>query len=141
MKSPIFMMGITLIAAPAWGSGGFQECQIETVTSCSAYGCRNVDPTLKLYFGEYLDSAGKPKGYYYRCRRDGACDRIEDPWIGGDDKYRVFVMRGQGVISRLSHDHKVTDVATIGDNVLIARGSCWDAKPQRLNGKDRLSRK
>ena len=141
MKSQILVMGFVLIAAPASGASSFQECQVESVTFCSPNGCSNVAPTLKLYFGDYADSAGKPKGYYYRCRRDGACDRIEDPWIGGDDKYRVFVMRGEGVISRLGRDGKVTDVATIGDNVLIARGSCWDAKPQGLNGKDRLRRR
>jgi hypothetical protein len=109
----------------------WQECQIETTTLCTPDGCTNVEPTLKLYFGDYKGSDGRQRGYYYRCRRDADCDRIEDPWIGENEKYRAFVARERGLISRIGPGGKVTDVATLDENVLISRGSCWDAPPHR----------
>lgn len=124
---------IALIASPASAENIWQECQIESATLCGPEGCRNVEPTLKLYLGDYADSKGRRRGYYYRCRRDGPCDRITDPWIGQNDKYRAFVERDRGVISRIGPGSKVTDVATLDDKVLISRGSCWAAKPQ--NGR------
>jgi len=124
------LIAVTLPAAPAPAADSWQECQIENVTFCNADGCRYVDPTLKLYFGDFADSRGKRKSYYYRCRRDRDCDRIENPWIGENERYRAFVMPEQGVIARIAADGKVTDVATVDDTVLISRGSCWEAGPQ-----------
>ena len=135
MRNLALMAGAALLPAPASAADIWQECQIEIVTFCDLAGCRNVEPTLKLYFGDYSDNAGKRHGYYYRCRRDGPCDRIEDPWIGQSDRYRAFVMREQGVVARIGADGKVTDVSTVGDTVLISRGSCWDAKPQDRKGR------
>ena len=86
-------------AADLW-----QECQIETVTFCSPEGCKDVEPTLKIFLGDYTAPDGKKGAYYYRCRRDGPCDRIEDPWIGYNSDYRVFVVREAGVISRVRQD-------------------------------------
>lgn len=135
------MRYVTLIAALALNSGTasaanfWQECQIEAVTICTPDGCRNVAPTLKLYLGDFANSQGKRAGYYYRCRREGACDKIEDPWIGRNDRYRVFVIREAAVISRVDQDGKVTDVSTLDDHVLISRGTCWSAKPQRIKGQ------
>lgn len=107
----------------------WQECQIESSTLCSPTGCTSVEPTLKLYFGDYNGSDGRRRGYYYRCRRGADCDRIEDPWVGVNDNYRAFVARERGLISRIGPGGKVTDVATLDDDVLISRGSCWDAPP------------
>jgi hypothetical protein len=122
---------MALVAGQASAADYWQECQIETVTLCSPDGCRNVEPTLKLYLGDYADSRGRRSGYYYRCRRPGPCDKIDNPWIGYNDHYRVFVVAGGGVISRVREDGKVTDVSTLNDNVLISRGSCWNSEPQR----------
>ena len=137
MRRLPLLIAVTLPAAPAPAADSWQECQIENVTFCNADGCRYVDPTLKLYFGDFTDSAGRRKSYYYRCRRGGSCDMIENPWIGQNDRYRAFVMREQGLIARIAPDGKVTDVATVDDTVLISRGSCWDAKPQKLSGDPR----
>lgn len=130
----LWTTALCLLASPAPAADSWQECQIENVTFCNAEGCKYVEPTLKLYFGDFTDSAGRRKSYYYRCRRDGACDRIENPWIGQNDRYRAFVMREQGVIARISAEGKVTDIATVDDTVLISRGTCWDAKPQEAGG-------
>lgn len=138
MKKLILVSGLALIPAQVSAADSWQECQIETVTYCNADGCQNVEPTLKLFFGDYSGPGGKPKGYYYRCRRDGPCDRIENPWIGEKDGYRAFVMREQGVISRIGPDNRVTDVSTLNDTVVISRGSCWDGEPQN-KGADRSS--
>lgn len=135
------MRYVTIIAALALNSGAasaanfWQECQIESVTLCAPNGCRNVAPTLKLYLGDFATSQGKRAGYYYRCRREGACDKIEDPWIGRNARYRVFVIRQAAVISRVDPDGKITDVASLGDNVLISRGTCWNTRPQRHKGQ------
>jgi len=122
-------LGLIPAAAPA--ADIWQECQIETVTLCAPDGCRNVEPTLKLYLGDFTDAHGKPAGYYYRCRRDGACDKVDNPWIGHNDKYRAFVVPEANIISRVSQDGKVMDVSAIRDEVLISRGSCWGTESQR----------
>ena len=132
--------GAALIAGPAPAANSWQECQVEIATLCDLAGCRNVEPTLKLYLGDYADSKGRRKGYYYRCRRQGSCDRIEDPWIGQNAEYRAFIVDRAGVISRVGPDNKLTDVATLNDSVLISRGSCWNAKPQHPKRK-KASRK
>lgn len=130
MKGLALVVGVCLLAEPVRAADIWQECQIENVTVCTAQGCKYVEPTLKLYFGDFADSRGKRKSYYYRCRRDRDCDRIENPWIGENERYRAFVMPEQGVIARIAADGKVTDVATVDDTVLISRGSCWEAGPQ-----------
>ena len=129
----VWTIALAALPPPASAADSWQECQIENVTFCNAEGCKYVDPTLKLYFGDFADSAGRRRGYYYRCRRDGACDMIENPWIGSNDRYRAFVMREQGVIARIAADGKVTDVATVDDTVLISRGTCWEGKPPDLS--------
>jgi len=127
----VLIAASALISAPAPAANIWQECQIETVTLCTPEGCKNVEPTLKLYLGDFTDSKGKPAGYYYRCRREGACDRIENPWIGRNDKYRAFVVPEANIISRVDRDGKVTDISAIRDEVLISRGSCWETESQR----------
>src|SRR5947208_1132107 len=82
MKKLMLTIVLPLIAARAAAADIWQECQIESATMCGHDGCRSVEPTLKLYFGDYRDPAGRSRGYYYRCRRNASCDRIEDPWIG-----------------------------------------------------------
>ncbi|HLO21095.1 MAG TPA: hypothetical protein VK192_11465 [Sphingomicrobium sp.] len=140
MKSFMLMTGLALMTGEAPAASLWQECQIETVTLCGPEGCSSVQPTLKLYFGDYTDSKGRPRGYYKRCRRGGACDIIENPWIGQNEKYRAFVAPERGLIARVGADGKVTDVATLDKDVLISRGSCWRAKPQRVKSKARTRR-
>lgn len=130
MRYITLLAGTMLIAAPASAASLWQECQIETVTLCSQEGCKYVEPTLKIYLGDYTAADGRPKGYYYRCRRDGPCDMIENPWIGYNDDYRVFVVREGGVIARVRSDGRITDVSTLNEDVLISRGSCWAAEAQ-----------
>lgn len=126
MKSAVLAAALALQASrPALGDVQVQ-CQIETATLCGVEGCRNVAPTLTLYLGDYVDANGARNGYYYRCRRGGGCDIIDNPWIGDSGSYRAFVAREQGVISKLGSNAKVTDVATLEDKVLISRGSCWN---------------
>lgn len=131
MRTPMIMGALMLLQAHPAAADVWKECQIETATLCEPGGCRSVEPTLKLYFGDYADQDGKRSGYYYRCRRGGACDMIEDPWIGENDTYRAFVSRERGVISRIGPEGKVTDVATLNDTVLISRGTCWNAPPHK----------
>ncbi len=131
MNNLVLMAGLALVAGMPPGAGVWQECQVETATLCDLRGCRNVEPTLKLFFGDYSDAKGRPRGYYKRCRRGGSCDFIENPWIGENDNYRAFVVPERGVSARIGADGKVTDVATLNNDVLISRGSCWSAKPQR----------
>ena len=126
------MIAMALQAAPAGDADLWQECQIESAILCGPGGCKNVEPTLKLYLGDYRADDGRRAGYYYRCRRGGECDIIENPWIGEGGGYRAFVMREQGVISRIGPDSRITDVATIEDTVLISRGSCWNADRPRV---------
>lgn len=128
MKMLMVMAGLILASGQARSANVWQECQIETTTLCDPAGCRSVEPTLKLYFGDYVDAKGKRKGYYYRCRRAGPCDLIDDPWIGENEQYRAFVVRERGLISRIGPGGKVTDVATLEDHVLISRGTCWNTK-------------
>jgi len=110
----------------------WQECQIESATLCGAGGCKPVPPTLKLFLGDYVGASGRRAGYYYRCRRGGVCDIIDDPWIGESGGYRAFVIRDRGVITRVGRDNSVTDVATIEDVVLISRGRCWNSARPRV---------
>jgi hypothetical protein len=126
------MIGMALQTGQPADADLWQECQIESATLCGPGGCRNVEPTLKLYFGDYSADHGKRAGYYYRCRRDAECDIIENPWIGEGGGYRAFVMREQGVISRIGPDGRITDVATIEDAVLISRGRCWNSDRPRI---------
>lgn len=129
MRMLILLASGVMIAGGASASNYWQECQIETATICDPQGCRNVQPTLKLYLGDYEDAKRRPKSYYYRCRRDGPCDEIRDPWVGENESYRAFVAPAHGVISRVGPDGKVTDVATLNDQVLISRGTCWSSEP------------
>jgi hypothetical protein len=119
MKISVLLAGLTLLAGKASAAAVWQECQIESVTLCEAEGCMPVAPTLKLYFGDYADSKGRATAYYKRCRREGPCDVVENPWMGENDRYRAFVMPERGVIARIDADGKVTDVATLDNNVLI----------------------
>jgi plasmid stability protein len=130
-KALMLMAGMALLPFRASAADVWQECQIETSVLCDPQGCRSVEPTLKLYLGQYKDSAGKLRGYYYRCRRAGSCDMIENPWIGENERYLAFVARERGVISRIGPGGKLTDVATLDDNVLISRGTCWNAAPHK----------
>jgi hypothetical protein len=126
-----FLALLTLLAlqpAPNSRSSTF-ECQSETATLCTPAGCEQVAPTIKLYMGEYDEKDGSRASYYLRCRRDGGCDRIDNPWVGESGDYRVFVAREQALISRIAPDDRFTDVATLEDRVLILRGSCWAAPP------------
>jgi hypothetical protein len=127
MKALLLVCALAIQEAQSGGTDLWQECQIERATYCDMAGCRGVEPTIKLYIGDYAGPGGKREGYYYRCRRGALCDIINDPWIGEGGGYRAFVMRDRGVISRISADNHVTDVATIGDTVLISRGRCWAA--------------
>ena len=131
MRYRYFIAAVALVPGAAPAADTWQECQIETVTLCTPEGCKIVEPTLKLYLGDYTDDRGKPAGYYYRCRRDGACDNIDNPWIGRNDKYRAFVVPEANVISRVDQDGKVMDVSAVRDEVLISRGTCWDTESQR----------
>jgi len=140
MKRLTFIIAVALVAAPAPAANYWQECQIETATLCGLEGCRNVEPTLKLYLGDYANSKGKRHGYYRRCRRGRDCDIIENPWIGTNADYRAFVLPEHGLISRVGANGKVTDVATLGDNVLISRGTCWNVKPPGSKPKARRRR-
>jgi len=79
----LIMTILALIPGAARAANIWQECQIETVTLCTP------------------DAKGKSAGYYYRCRRDSACDKIDHPWIGRNDKYRAFVVPEANVISRV----------------------------------------
>lgn len=126
MRAALFI-GLALQASQPANPDLWQECQIETAILCGPGGCKNVEPTLKLYLGDFAIENGKRAGYYYRCRRGGECDIIENPWIGEGGGYRAFVMKEQGVISRIGPDSRITDVATIEDMVLISRGACWNA--------------
>ena len=110
----------------------WQECQIESATLCGPGGCKPVEPSLKLFLGDYAGASGRRSGYYYRCRRGGLCDIVDDPWIGESGGYRAFVLRDRGVITRVGPDNSVTDVATIEDVVLISRGRCWKAARPRV---------
>jgi hypothetical protein len=105
------------------------ECQSETATLCTPTSCEQVEPTIKLYMGEYDEKDGSRASYYLRCRRGGSCDRIDNPWVGESGDYRVFVAREQALISRIAPNDRFTDVATLEDRVLILRGSCWGAPP------------
>jgi len=141
MKKAGWIISVTLIPVKAPAAGIWQECQVEVATSCTAEGCKNVEPGLKLYLGDYDDAEGMPHGYYYRCRRyQGPCDMIEDPWIGENANYRAFVMRNQGIIARVGPGGKLTDIATLDDNVLISRGTCWNAEPQRISEASRRAK-
>ena len=135
MNVSVLMAGLALLAGKAPAPALWQECQIEPVTLCDPAGCTNVPPTLKLYFGDYSDSKGRAKAYYKRCRREGPCDVIENLWMGENDRYRAFVMPERGLIARIDPDGKVTDVATLDNNVLISRGSCWRTTRKRARSK------
>src|SRR5690348_11131627 len=93
MKSIALAAGLFLQAAQPPAPAISQECQIETVTLCDQAGCRGVEPTLKLYVGEFTGEDGKQVGYYYRCRRGDYCDIIDNPWIAESGGYRAFVAR------------------------------------------------
>lgn len=140
MKQRAIIIAAGLMGAPATAANYWQECQIETATLCGPEGCRNVEPTLKLYLGDYANSKGVRKGYYRRCRRTGECDLIENPWIGTNEAYRVYVLPEHGLISRVAATGKVTDVATLGDTVLISRGTCWSVKPPSVRKKGKRRR-
>jgi hypothetical protein len=131
MKYRVLAAGAALIASPSPAANSWLECQVEAAIFCDSAGCRNVEPTLKLYLGDYVDPKGRPQSYYYRCRRQGRCDRLQNPWVGQSADYRAFVIDEAGIISRVGPGGKLTDVATLNDTVLISRGSCWNAKPQR----------
>lgn len=135
MRYIAFAIGAALMAEGAPAANYWQECQVESATLCDLAGCRNVAPTLKLYLGDYADAKGRRRGYYYRCRREGPCDKIQNPWIGQNADYRAFVVDRAGVIARVGPDSKLTDVATLNDTVLISRGSCWNAEPQHQERK------
>jgi len=126
MKGVGVLAALALQAAQGPAPDLSQECQIETVTLCDQAGCRGVEPTLKIYLGEYAAEDGKHRGYYYRCRRADLCDIIENPWIGENGGYRAFVARERGVIAKIGPENRITDIATIEDRVLILRGRCWD---------------
>lgn len=121
-----------LQAAPVTEPDIWQECQIESATLCGPGGCKPVEPSLKLFLGDYSGASGRRAGYYYRCRRGGLCDIVDDPWIGESAGYRAFVLRDRGVITRVGPDNSVTDVATIEDIVLISRGRCWKSARPRV---------
>ena len=59
MKSGVAFVALALQAAQAPAPGLSQECQIETVTLCDQAGCRGVEPTLKLYLGEFTAEDGR----------------------------------------------------------------------------------
>jgi len=137
MNISALMAAVALLAGKPPAAAAWQECQVEAVTLCEPGGCRSVPPTLKLYFGDYADSKGRAKAYYKRCRREGPCDVIENPWMGANERYRAFVMPERGLIARIDADGKVTDVATLDSNVLISRGSCWRTTRKRATAKAR----
>lgn len=141
MKSLLLAVGLALQGVPAGTPDMSQECQIESVTLCDQAGCRGVEPRLKLYLGEFTRKNGQRSGYYYRCRRADFCDIIDDPWIGENGGYRVFVARDRGLISRIGPENRLTDVATMEDRVLISRGRCWLApRPQVRRGSEPAGR-
>ena len=128
----LLIVAVALQAASITDPDNWQECQIESATLCGVGGCKPVTPTLKLFLGDYAGASGQRGGYYYRCRRGGLCDIVDDPWIGESAGYRAFVLRDRGVITRVGPDNKVTDVATIEDIVLISRGRCWKSARPRV---------
>lgn len=131
MKSLLLALGLALQTGGASTPDMSLECQVETVALCDQAGCRGVEPTLKLYLGEYTAEDGGRYGYYYRCRRGDSCDIIDNPWIGESGGYRAFVARERGLISKVGPENRLTDIATLEDRVLISRGRCWPApRPQ-----------
>lgn len=104
----------------------WQECKFEKAELCEPSGCKEIEPTLKVYMANYVNDDGQRGGYYYRCLTKGGCTIIEPYWVGfGRGGYRVWEAREKGVSSRLSPDGEVTDIVTLEDVVLISRGKCW----------------
>jgi len=139
MKSIALAAVLFLQAAQPPAPAISQECQIETVTLCDQAGCRGVEPTLKLYLGEFTGEDGKQVGYYYRCRRGDYCDIIDNPWIAESGGYRAFVARERGVIAKIGPENRITDIATVEDRVLISRGRCWDAPRPQVSREGKLA--
>lgn len=119
-----------LLASPAAAAepGIWKACRIDTVSVCGVTGCSARKPAISIFVSDYIDR-GTERAAYYRCGvRLSNCDRYPAlAYRTGD--YLVFSLPQRSVFAKLGTDDRITDVAALGDDVLVSRGTCTTAVP------------
>lgn len=98
------------------------------MSECSVAGCSARKPTISIYLSDYIDR-GTERAAYYRCGvRLSNCDRY--PALAyRTGNYLVFSLPQRSVFAKLGTDDRIIDVAALGEDVLVSRGTCTSSAP------------
>ena len=121
-------MSSMVVAAAAGAAGIWAACTIDTVSACSQSGCKAVKPAISIYLSDFVDR-GVERAAYYRCSTGlTRCDRYR-ALVNKTGEFSIFSLPERSLFAKLGPDHRVTDVAAMGDTVLISRGRCSERAP------------
>jgi hypothetical protein len=123
---------LATIGAAANGPGIWAACTIDSVSICAASGCKAARPSVSIYLSDFVDH-GVERGAYYRCSIGlTRCDRY-NALVNKTGDFTIFSLPDRSVFAKLGPGHRVTDVAAMGDTVLVSRGRCSDRVPPALS--------
>ena len=98
------------------------------MSECSPAGCSARKPTISIFVSDFVDR-GIERAAYYRCGvRLSNCDRYT-ALAYRTGEFMIFSLPQRSVFAKLGTDDRITDVAALGDDVLVSRGTCATAVP------------
>ena len=121
---------LLVMAAPASAADGgiWQSCIVDSVFTCAPTGCFSQKPAISLYISTYGDAASERSAYYRCALKLTACQRYRAD-VDRAGNVVIFTLPGRSVFAKLEDGNRITDVAAVGDWVIISRGKCASAAP------------
>lgn len=104
------------------------KCEMTSMVVCDATSCRSAPSVVTTYMGAF----GKKQKhrYYYRCVGNEPCDQYT-PLVTQSGQF-INVSLTNGAMAKIAPDMSVTDIATLGNTVIINRGICEGPYPPPL---------
>lgn len=134
--SCVYLISGVLLAFPSSASTLDQDvwkaCSVDTVTICTRATCSSRKPDISIYLADRVDVTTEAASYY-RCGVGLIhCDRY-NALVYRSGEYVIFSLPQRSLFSKLGVDDGLTDVAAVGESVIISRGRCYTAAPPPAN--------
>ncbi len=125
-----FAAALSLMTSPISAADGgiWQACTIDSVQVCSPSGCASEKPTISIFLSSYLDAASERSAYYRCALQITSCQRYRAA-VHRNQDVTIFSLPDRTVFAKLGSDNRITDVAAVGDRVIISRGRCARRAP------------
>ncbi len=123
-------VALSLMASPVSAADGgiWQACTIDAVQVCAPAGCASERPAISIFLSSYADGASERSAYYRCALQITNCQRYRAD-IHRRQDVTIFSVPDRSVFAKLGSDNRITDVAAVGDRVIISRGRCARRAP------------